>query len=537
MTPLAPPASPMRLPPIVRPEDRGGVGRYRMAVLIGLFGVSAYLLLVTRVMVQSSYDTWAAYFIAPVLFALSAPLLRRMLSRVEPDPWIRQAVVVGLVAKLLFGFVRFYVNEFALGHGDARNYAYIGSLLATEFRSFTFGGPAFQLYITDYHGTRFIRLLTGIIYVVTGATQLGGYVVFSFISFWGLYFFYRAYSIAMPDGLRRRYVMLVFFLPSVVFWPSSIGKEAWMTTMLGFGAYGVARLLTHQRFGYLCILSAMAGMATVRPHVAAIFFAGLGAAFVLRNSKGGGGTTKKVLGLLVLALVAGVLLSQLQSFFDQQDGLDAQQVFNETSRRSGQGGAQFETAQPTSVAGLPWAVITVLFRPFLFEAGNLAGLVTALEGTVLLALFLWNLPRLIRLPGLMVARPYVGFAVVYTLIFTFAFSAISNFGILARQRTQLFPIAVIVLTVPIETTLRTRRDLELRPVERAVGDRPSIPEPAGPGPQIGHRPLPYLTVGAHNRNEGAQAEGGQLQRGPPPAQEPAWVSHHLRPRAETAAAP
>jgi hypothetical protein len=209
--------------------------------------------------------------------------------------------------------------------------------------------------------------------------------------------------------------------------------------------------------------------------VTAVFGASLGAAFVLRRSKpGGGGTARKILGLIVLAAVAGLLINQLQSFFDLDSGLDAQQVFDETIRRSSQGGSQFETVQPTSLTELPWAFVTVLFRPFLFEAFNPGSMVTSLEGTVLLAMFVWNASRLIRLPSLMLSRPYVGYAVIYTLTFVFAFSAISNFGILARQRTQLYPIAVIVLTVPFQSTLKTRRDLEVR---KAGGREPPPPEP------------------------------------------------------------
>lgn len=469
--------------PILRPEDRGGSARYRVASTIGLMVVAAYLFLITGVLVRSSYDTWAAFVLAPVFFMLSAPLLRRMLTKVEPDPWIHKVVIAGLGAKLVGGFARFAANEFFLGHADAATYYRFGSGIAAEFRSFVFGGPAYQEAITNYTGTRFIRLVTGLVYVVTGSTHLGGYIVFSFMSFWGLYLFYRAYCIAMPDGLRRRYAVLLFFLPSMVFWPSSIGKEAWMITMLGLGSYGMARLLAQQRFGYTAILPAMAGMGIVRPHVAAIFGAALGAGLVLRRTKGGIGigTGKKILGLLLLAVVAGLLVNQLQSFFELESGLDAQQVFEETNRRSSSGDSQFEGAQPTSLAELPWALVTVMFRPFLFEARSLGELLTALEGTILIALFAWNAPRLARLPSLLLSRPYVGYAFVYSLIFAFAFSAINNYGILARQRTQLFPIVVILVTAPYQSSLRTRKDLvapfdggdhgESTGGRRAAGDR------------------------------------------------------------------
>lgn len=434
----------------------GSEERYRTAVFLGVLAAAAYLVIVIFAVSVSSYDTWGGLVIAPFLFFLGAPILRRLVMKVEPDQWIRQVIFFGYAAKLLSSYARFYTNEYILGKGDAFIYHQHASAISAEFRQFIFGGPAYQEAIADLAGTEFIRLLLSLVYMVTGPTRLGGFVVFSFMSFWGLYLFYRAYSIAMPDGLNRRYAVLVFFLPSMLFWPSSVGKEAWMTTMLGLGSYGLARLLTQRRFAYLPILASLAGLGIVRPHVAAIFGAGLMSAFVLRRSTGSGKTTKKILGLVVMAIAAGLLLSQLQSFFGLEEGLDAQDVFERTTERSAQGGSQFDAAQPTTVTGLPWAIVTVLFRPFLYEAGSAAGLFTALEGTVLLVLFMWNAPRLARLPALIISKPYVGYVVIYSLIFTFAFSAVSNFGILARQRTQLFPMVAVVLTLPIEGTPRTR---------------------------------------------------------------------------------
>jgi len=37
---------------------------------------------------------------------------------------------------------------------------------------------------------------------------------------------------------------------------------------------------------------------------------------------------------------------------------------------------------------------------------------------------------------------------VYSLLFVFAFSSIANFGILARERTQVLPFFLVLLAVP-----------------------------------------------------------------------------------------
>lgn len=422
-------------------------------------GVILYVFLFDWYAVTHTYDRWGGVFMAPFIFFATVPFLQRMLNRVEPDPKLRGIVIAGLAAKLIGSFARFFSNEYLIGHADASLYNDVGAALAHEFRNFVFSGPTVSIYLDRGPGTNFIRMATGVLYVLTGPTITGGYLLYSYLSYWGLYLFYRAHRIAMPDGLRRRYAVLLFFMPSMVFWPSSIGKEAWMTFSLGLGSYGLARLLDYRRYGYLAVGLGIAAMTLVRPHVAAIFAASLGAGFLLRRSKGHPGAgAKKLIGLLLLAVLAGILLAKVQSFFGVTEGLNAQEVFDETTRRSSQGGSEFTPVQPNSPVGLPWAIVTVLFRPFIFEASSAAALASAVEGTVFMAFFVWNVPRLARLPAQMFLRAYVGFSVAYTLIFVYAFSAIANFGILARQRTQLTPIALIVLTVPLQRSPRRLLD-------------------------------------------------------------------------------
>ena len=454
-------AAPLVLPPIPRPEDRRQAGG-GLALAAALVGVQVYLAFFVWYAANEPYQLWGGFLIAPILFIVTVPFLRRGLEKVEGDPLIRRLIILGLAAKLIGAFARFFAGEYLIGHADAVVYSAIGTNLSAEFRSFVFDGPALDFHTSrGGQGTIFIRIFTGALYSIMKPSVTAGYVVYSYLSFWGLYFFYRAYSIAVPDGLRRRYVALLFFLPSMVFWPSSIGKEAWMTMALGIGAYGVARLIQFRRFGYATIALSCLLMAMVRPHVAAIFATGLAGAVILRRAgEGSNASVKRIFGLVVMGVLALVLLNRLQSFFGVDAGLDFGEVLEETSERSSTGGSEFSPISPTSPVGLVWAIVTSLFRPFLFEANNSAAAVAALEGTFLLGLFTWSAARLARLPAAMFSRPYVGFAVLYTIAFAFAFAAIANFGILARQRTQLIPVAVVLVTIPVEPLLMTRGDLQ-----------------------------------------------------------------------------
>lgn len=475
-------------PPIPRPEDRAQ--RLYPRLLAGLLAIQLYLLFFAWYSASEDYELWGGFLLAPVLFVVTVPLLRRMLAKVEDDPIIRRLVVLGLAAKLLGAFARFFAGEYLIGHADAVLYSSMGSEISTEFRALVFDGPILEeLTSSGGPGTIFIRIFTAVVYSIVTPSVTVGYVVYSFLSFWGLYFFYRAYSIAMPDGLRRRYVALVFFLPSMVFWPSSIGKEAWMTAAIGLGTYGLARLIVYERFGYVTIAAACLAMAMVRPHVAAIYAVGLGSAVLLRRSEGrSGGTARRLVALIAIAALAGILLNRLQTFFDLEQGLDLGQALEEATGRTGQGGSEYTPIDPTTPLGAVMALVTVLFRPFIFEAGNLAALLTALEGTALLGLFAWNAGRLLRLPAAIISRPFVGFAALYTVTFALAFAAIANFGILARQRTQLFPIAVVLVTIPFEPLIRTRDELS-GDEDSDDGGTPPV-APLLPAPGSGQRPQP-----------------------------------------------
>ena len=74
-----------------------------------------------------------------------------------------------------------------------------------------------------------------------------------------------------------------------------------------------------------------------------------------------------------------------------------------------------------------------------------------------MALFVISLPRLVRVPRFAVRSPYVTFALAYSGLFVLAFSAIGNFGLLARQRTQLLPFVLVLIAVPARALVTESR--------------------------------------------------------------------------------
>jgi hypothetical protein len=416
--------------------------------LLGVVFTALGLLVMIRAQVSGLL---VVLFLVPILLVSSWPAFLRQARR-ERDARLAQLLLLALVLKLLGSLVRYWVSVRVYGgYVDAIMYHEFGTGLAMRFR-----GGDFSTGLDSLSGTNFIRFFTGVVYTVTGPSVFAGFLLYSWLAFWGLFFLYRAFTIAIPDGNRRSYARLLFFLPSLLYWPSSIGKEAWMLFALGLAAFGTARVLTGRPWRGLAIAATGLWMcALVRPHVAGMAGLGLVVAYLFARPPrrlGALGPVMKLFALVAIVVVAGLLLGQTQSYLrqrgiDPQDGVSS--VLAESARRTGQGGSNFAAPSATvSPAQFPLAAVTILFRPFLFEVHNAQAAVTALESTMLLCLAvarrrgIW---RAVRHPR---RRPYVAFVVVFSVLFVVAFSGISNFGILARERTQLLPFFLVLLAVP-----------------------------------------------------------------------------------------
>jgi hypothetical protein len=98
----------------------------------------------------------------------------------------------------------------------------------------------------------------------------------------------------------------------------------------------------------------------------------------------------------------------------------------------------------------PAALLTSLFRPFVFEAHNVPSFINALETTALTVLFLRILfvRKLVNVRKQITEDPLLVFCVVFVLAFGIAVGlASSNLGTLSRYRAPILPYFVILLLV------------------------------------------------------------------------------------------
>lgn len=414
-------------------------------------GVSALLVGLAFAMQTTTYDIWGGLLVGPFLLLATIPMATRAARRWK-DPGLGRLILLAALVKLSVGALsRYLMAYYVYSASDAERYFTAGATLAPHFRQGDFG------YVTGTgggSGTKFLEFVSGVVLAIISETRLGEFVVFSWLSFLGLYLFYEAFRIAFPDGDQRRYRLLIFFWPSLLFWPSGVGKDAWMVWMLGMCALGIANLFVGRWRGFWWLALGSLGCAAVRPHVALIVLAGFALGLFLRRNRG---TYDRMLArplgtavlLVGIVLVGGFMFQQTESFFNLEslDAESAQSVFDSTIEKTSEGGSAFTPASPNSPVGYLQAAVTVMFRPFPTEAGG-AAFFTGLEGVMLTGLFVVSWRRIARVLRMSLRNAYVAFAVGYSFVFIYAFSSISNFGILARERSMFFPVLFVLLAIP-----------------------------------------------------------------------------------------
>ena len=220
--------------------------------------------------ITATFELIDAIPLIPILALLTLRIARRI-ARHDDNPATVRFIMAAFWAKMLGTIIRSAVVAWYYDNrSDTLDYHKFGQHFAPMFRTFDFSA------VPDFKGTNFMRFMTGVIYSFTGASSVSGAVVMSFLSFLGLLLLWRAFERAVPGGEYYRYGLLVFFLPSLLYWPSALGKEGWAVLCLGVASYGVAMVVTGSIMpGITVFLLGVVGVLQMRPHVALVAFFGV----------------------------------------------------------------------------------------------------------------------------------------------------------------------------------------------------------------------------------------------------------------------
>jgi hypothetical protein len=424
--------------PMIRPVRHAKLYQQRIlriATLLLMLSAPAWVLLLFY---SPDFPLGAGMVLLPV-FVIVTVIALRQLS--QGDAFERKVLLVGLVFKLcaggMYNAMAFFIYS---GNVDALTYYRTGSDWAANF-----GMLGTEALLHPFWGTSFITMLAGaLIYFVPSYVTVAG--TFALVSYWGQYFLYRAFRIALPEGERYEMALLAFLLPSLCFWSATVGKEAVILLGIGLCAYGYARASARANpAGYLIAGAGLALSGLVRPHIAAMLALALASAISLSSTKRGlVGMLNKFIGIPLIIVSTIYLVTQAQATVGAGDFSSGVISVERIQYASGAGGSGFSGSLRSRILLAPF----LMFRPFPWEITNAVTAVASLEGSALAVLF-WRRRKNIWHAVQNWRSPFIIFIFAFSLQFVVIFSAaISNFGTLTRERIMLLPIVVMLVCLP-----------------------------------------------------------------------------------------
>lgn len=410
--------------------------------------VACYAILLGLLLVHGSYNLIVGVFVAHLLVVVTIPLLLRISRRHDNTRRISATLIAAFVAKLSASVLQYWViSRIYVGQADTAGYHTQGRVIAAALRS------SEPIVLTRaVPGTGFIDWLTGVIYAFIGPSLLAAFLVYSLLSFFGTLLLYQAFLVGAPRGDAQRYLLLVMFLPSLLYWPSALGKDAWILFTLGLSAYGAALVLAYRARGFPWLLVGIIGAALVRPHIALLVAVSLAVTYLVAPSRRVSllSPMAKTIGVVFLLALSALTLRQFESYISNAVGPDplVAQSLEYLDETTSYGASAYQSVGGRTIADIPAAFVSVLFRPWPFEARGPLMLAAAIEGTALLMLLTWTVARRFRL---LVRRcresPYALFVLLHVALFSLVFSNIGNFGLLVRQRTQVLALLLVPIAL------------------------------------------------------------------------------------------
>lgn len=435
-------------------------------------------------------NLFVALPLAVLLGALSVPIARRV-ARGDSYSGLQRVIVASAILHLLCAPAQiFVVDHFYNGVADWVVYVHQGSILASNWRvgRFTFAGSG----VTGFIGDGAISTAAGIVMTVVGADQLAAFFVFAWLAFVGTVFFYRAFAITFPEANRRRYALLLFFLPSILFWTADVSKEALVMVSLGLAAYGMALVLARQRGGYpLVVLGGAIGL-FARPDQLVLLVVGFAITMLWRSPgrRQSAPALRVVVSIFFAAavvVVTGIVTARLIHTSGAPSLVSTLDKIAKNNQGSGFGFGSSLGAYSANPIFFPRDVYNVLFNPLPFNAHGAARWLAAAENTVLLVLIVLSLPRLRMVVRACRQRPYVVIAVFYSLAFIYAFTALGNLGLIIRERTLLLPLLMVPLAIPVAPKGEAPYPWQIgkRPKHKMRSDtREATANPVGPSTEL-----------------------------------------------------
>lgn len=314
--------------------------------------------------------------------------------------------------------------------------------LAYCYYTFTGGGDAIHYYLRSaagvrtgfYPGSPFVNLFTSLSSRGVDANYLNSTLQYNFLGTTGLVLLYLSVKKYLYD--LPWYWIFILFIPSMSFWSAGLGKDAvsFLATCLFLYA-----LVASRRAVILIPLSFFL-MFMVRPHIAAMILISYLIYFIIQARVH---IAFKLVALPIIAIAVFFSIGFVQSYVGIEDAsLDGVSSYiDERQGLNQRGGSSLDIASMS----YPMQMFTYVFRPLPFEAHNIVSLITSLENTVVLFLFIYILLKIKFKLGTLLQGKHLWLFTYAFLTCTILALTTPNLGIATRQKWMFMPVLIYLL--------------------------------------------------------------------------------------------
>lgn len=291
--------------------------------------------------------------------------------------------------------------------------------------------------------TAFIIYIVQLPKSVFGGSFFDYFLVFQAVGFWGLALLMRTFEeifeevgVAQPAA-----VYLLLFLPSLHYWTGAVGKDG----LFFFAICAALSASMNVKKRYLLLFIAMAIMLVIRSYIAMILLTAF-ALNVLIDRKTSvairiplfvmclGATAYAVGDVAATFKVDLTNVDTITGMFESRDAMFEQDFVGNTAVNS----------------AYPIRVLSLLFRPFFFDAPGPQGFIVSLENVLQVIATVYALAHFRTLRKIAAGVPFARYALVSTAGIVLALSiGYYNVGLGIRQEATMILPGLLVLLVSI----------------------------------------------------------------------------------------
>jgi len=324
------------------------------------------------------------------------------------------------------------------------------------------GSPYIAFYF-DYQTLTLLRIINLVIIPGLGSFLLST-IVLTWVAYSGIWKLYLVFTNYYPT-LQGKLAIAILFFPSVLFWGSGIMKDTLTLSFSGWIVYCIYMIfiIKRRRFPYTVILLfMMATVLLIKPYIVIALLPGTFVWIFSEKISGIRNTAAKILIIpFIIISCAGISYLIFSSLGDYMGKFALDKISTTLTvtasdlKQDYYQGHAFDIGtvsnSPTEyVKKVPAAIIAGLYRPFIWEAGNIVMLFSGMENIFLLLFTLFIFVRISpkRFFQRLFHEPLLFFAYSYSLFFSYAVGlSTSNFGALVRFKIAYLPFFVAVLFI------------------------------------------------------------------------------------------